>query len=129
MPYERYVLWISLPTLQQLASIDEDLNYFLTAKGMKNYLLRRHTTAWGNFRTIFTSLEEALGEQKPLRHAQVKAFILHLLVEYNLALMEDSGTAQSGVRDNPADRYPALYTEPSHGGFVHGHHFRCLHHG
>lgn len=101
VPYERYVLWISLPTLQQLASIDEDLNYFLTAKGMKNYLLRRHTTAWGNFRTIFTSLEEALGEQKPLRHAQVKAFILHLLVEYNLALMEDSGTAQSGVRDNP----------------------------
>lgn len=101
VPYERYVLWISLPTLQQLASIDEDLNYFLTAKGMKNYLLRRHTTAWGNFRTIFTSLEKALGEQKPLRHAQVKAFILHLLVEYNLALMEDSGTAQSGVRDNP----------------------------
>lgn len=35
VPYERYVLWISLPTLQQLASIDEDLNYFLTAKGMK----------------------------------------------------------------------------------------------
>ena len=87
--------------LQQLASMMTDLNYFLTAKGMKNYLLRRHTTAWGNFRTIFTSLEEALGEQKPLRHAQVKAFILHLLVEYNLALMEDSGTAQSGVRDNP----------------------------
>ena len=41
VPYERYVLWISLPALRQLASIDEDLNYFLIAKGMKNYLLRR----------------------------------------------------------------------------------------
>ena len=31
VPYERYVMWISLPTLQQLACIDEELNYFVTA--------------------------------------------------------------------------------------------------
>lgn len=101
VPYERYVLWISLPTLQQLASVDSDLSYFLTIKGLRNYLLRRQNTAWGNFRTIFTSLEEALAVQRPMWHAQVKAFILHLLVEYNVALMEGTGSAQSGVRDNP----------------------------
>ncbi|GAA6278321.1 hypothetical protein [Enterocloster bolteae] len=48
--------------------------------------------------------KEALKEQKYLRHAQSKAFFLHLMVEYNLALMEYSGMTQSWVRDNlPAD--------------------------
>ena len=48
--------------------------------------------------------KEALKEQKYLRHAQSKAFFLHLIVEYNLALMEYSGMTQSWVRDNlPAD--------------------------
>ena len=48
--------------------------------------------------------KEALKEQKYLRQAQSKAFFLHLMVEYNLALMEYSGMTQSWVRDNlPAD--------------------------
>ena len=100
IPYERYFLWIPLHILKQLASVDEDLNYFLTAKGMKNHLLRHPATAWGNFLTIFTALEDTFGEQKPLRHGQVNAFILHLLVDYNLALMGNSGNSRSGVRDN-----------------------------
>ena len=65
--------------------------------------------------------KEALKEQKYLRHAQSKAFFLHLMVEYNLALIEYSGMTQSWVRDN------ALYTEPSYREFAHGNHFRYLH--
>lgn len=100
VPYERFVLWISVSTLKQLAATDPELSYFLKSDAPKRYLLRRNLTTWGNLRTIFTSLEQALIAKEPLYHAKVKTFILHLLVEYNLALLEDCGAARPGSRDS-----------------------------
>jgi AraC-like DNA-binding protein len=100
VPYERYVLWISCSTLEQLLSVDQELLECLSTPDTTHYLLRRNMTAWGNFRSIFTSLEDTMHKKKPLYRAQIKAFILHLMVEYNQALLAGSTSIQPGVRDN-----------------------------
>lgn len=100
VPYERYVLWISRQTLEEILSIDHELQNLLTNTEFSHYLLRKRSVSWGNFRSIFTSLEDAMHEKKPLYHAQIKAFILHIFIEYDQALLAGSTTIQTGVRDN-----------------------------
>lgn len=98
MPYERYVLWISCSTLEQILSVDADLLDCYRSQTGKRYLLRNHAAAGDTFRTTFVSLEDSLRRQDALYHAEVKSFILHLMVEYYKAQRSRHSNAHGGSR-------------------------------
>lgn len=99
VPYERYVLWISVPALKQLLSIDPELEQFFNQPHPPMYLLR-HQAAQGSFRPIFASLEQTLEQKRPLSMAQLKLLVLQLILEYNQALLNGSSATHTGVRDS-----------------------------
>lgn len=98
VPYERYVLWISCPILEQILSVDEELLTRYRVQTGKRYLLRNHSAAGDTFRTTFVSLENSLGRQGVLYQAEVKSFILHLMVEYYKALSQRHSNVHGGSR-------------------------------
>lgn len=98
VPYERYVLWVSLPTMEQVLSVDETLlERYHSPKG-KCFLLRNHSAEGDTFRTTFVALESAMKRRDTFYLAEVKSFLLHLMVEYYKALEHRGGTVQGGSR-------------------------------
>jgi len=99
VPYERYVLWISVPALKQLLSIDPELERIFDSPHPPMYLLRNQASQ-GSFRPIFASLEKTLEQKNPLSTAQLKLLVLQLILEYNQALWAGSSAIHTGVRDS-----------------------------
>lgn len=86
--YERYVLWFSLDTLKELQSIEPELGFFLDSKAPKVYLLRTSRQIYSQMFSRFIALEEKFEQHPPLWKADVKAFLIQILVDYNAFLIQ-----------------------------------------
>lgn len=94
--YDRFVLWMSVRTLDRLVRQDPDIGYFRSRKPM--YLYRSQAAMWNSLNASFLTLYNSYLHQNPCYKSEGLAVIMQLLIQYNRAIAARSGAAQEGSR-------------------------------
>jgi len=91
-PYERYVLWCDMKVLKELALIDPNLLFFLNSDQPVTHLFRPDSYLRQTLCYRFMVLEDKFQSRATLWRADVKAFLIQLLAEYNAFLLDACGS-------------------------------------
>jgi AraC-like DNA-binding protein len=86
IPYERYILWVSVSTMNRLIELDSDIGYFMNEKAPKVHLFRNPGSTWSNFNSSFHSLLQYSIEKKLCYKSEGLSIIIYMLLQYNKAL-------------------------------------------
>nr|WP_243238655.1 AraC family transcriptional regulator [Romboutsia sp. 1001713B170207_170306_H8] len=99
VPYERYVLWISVFAINKIFELDEDADIFKDESFNKSFLLRSKgyiaSTLQGAFKSLFDSYEE----KKYCYKSEGYSIIIQILTMYNRELYNRTKNIMSGSKD------------------------------
>ncbi|NBH79986.1 AraC family transcriptional regulator [Clostridiaceae bacterium] len=95
--YERFVLWISVRTIDRLIMQDPDLGYFRGRKPM--YLYHSRSEMWTGLNGSFLTLFNSYLHQNPCYKSEGLSVIMQILVQYNRAIAARSRSVQEGSRE------------------------------
>lgn len=95
--YERFVLWVTMRTLDRLILQDSDLGYFQKRKPM--YLYRSQTAAWQSMNGSFLTLYNAYINHSICYKSEGLSVIMQVMSQYNRAIAIQNGDTQDGLSD------------------------------
>lgn len=84
VPYERYVLWVSVPCMDRLTALDPELDAF-HATAAPLYLLRTTEAAWSSLGGSFMTIQHAAAQRPHCWRSSCLAALLRVLAEYSRA--------------------------------------------
>ena len=99
IPYERYVLWVSVFAIKKIFELDEDANIFRDESFNKLFLLRSEGYIKVALQASFNALFNSYEEKKFCYKSEGYSIITQILTLYNRELYNKSKNIISGSKD------------------------------
>lgn len=100
IPYERYVLWISVFAMNKLFELDENINMFKAGDTEKLYLIRSRAYVGLELQAAFRSLFNSYEAKNFCYKSEGYSIIMYILTMYNREINKFSTNIVGGTKDD-----------------------------